>query len=112
MRQSAQDIDLDTLDRNLLKFHYFIAVVRKAVEKKIQDPCGRIIQLIKYSEVTDLIKNFIQRPRKDGNQAATNQLFYVDPHRVIVVYWKEIKQWSLIKHRDTEGYRKFLNFLF
>ena len=113
-QQSATEIDLDVFDGNPLNFHYSMTVFREAVEKKIEDPCGRFIQLIKSTkgEVKDLIKNYIQLPAKDGYEAAKNQLYqlYGDPHRVIADQ-KEIKHWPQVKHGDAEGYRRFLNFL-
>ena len=114
-QQPATEIDLDVFDGNPLNFHYFMALFREAVEKKIEDPCGRLTRLIKYTtgEVKDLIKNYIQLPAKDRYEAAKNQLYqlYGDPHIVIAAYWKEIKHWPQVKHGDAEGYRRFPNFL-
>ena len=75
-QQSAQEIDFDVFDRNQLNLYYFIAVFREAAEKKIEDPRGRLIRLIKYTtgEGKDLIKNCIQLPANDGYEAAKNQL--------------------------------------
>ena len=60
-QQSAPEIDLDVFDGNPLNFHYFMALFREAVAKKIEDPRGRLTRLIKYTtgEVKDLIKNYI-----------------------------------------------------
>ena len=41
-QQSAPEIDLDVFDGNLLNFHYFMAVFREAIKKKIEDPLGRL----------------------------------------------------------------------
>ena len=53
-----------------------MAVFREAVEKKIEDPRGRLTRLIKYTtgEGKDLIKNCIHLPANDGYEAAKNQL--------------------------------------
>ena len=114
-QQSAQEIDFDVFDRNPLNLYYFMAVFREAAEKKIEDPRGRLICLIKYTtgEGKDLLKNCIQLPANDVYEAAKNQLYhlYGDPHRVIAAYQKEIKHWPQVKHRDAEPYRGFLNFL-
>ena len=114
-QQSAPEIELDVFDGNPLNFNYFMALFKETVEKKIEDPRGRLTRLIKYTtgEVKDLIKNYIQLPAKDGHEAAKNQLYqlYGDPHRIIAAYWKEIKHWPQVKHGDAEGYRRFLNFL-
>ena len=48
-QQSAQEIDFDVFDRNPLDLYYFMAVFREAAEKKIEDPRGRLICLIKYT---------------------------------------------------------------
>ena len=72
-QQSATEIDLDVFDGNPLNFHYSMTVFREAVEKKIEDPCGRFIQLIKSTtgEVKDLIKNYIQLPAKEVCETIT-----------------------------------------
>ena len=41
-QQSAPEIDLDVFDGNLLNFHYFMAVFRETIKKKIEDPLGRL----------------------------------------------------------------------
>ena len=53
-QQSAPENDLDVFDGNPLNFHHFMAVFREVVEKKIEDLCGRLTQLIKYT--TDEVK--------------------------------------------------------
>ena len=50
-QQSTPEIDLDVFDGNPLNFHYFMAAFRETVEKKIEDSCGRLSQLIKYITV-------------------------------------------------------------
>ena len=50
-QQSTPEIDLDVFDGNPLNFHYFMAVFRETVEKKIEDSCERLSQLIKYITV-------------------------------------------------------------
>ena len=76
-RQSAPEIDLDVFYGNPLNFHYFMVVFREAVEKKIEDSCGRLTRLIRYTtgEVKDLMKNYIQLPAKDGYEAAKKPSF-------------------------------------
>ena len=41
-QQPAPEIDLDVFDGNPLNFHFFMAVFREAIEKKIEDPRGRL----------------------------------------------------------------------
>ena len=48
-QQSAPEIDLNVFDGNPLNFYYFVAVFIEAVKKKIEDPRGRLTQLIKYT---------------------------------------------------------------
>ena len=114
-QQSAPEIDTDVFDGNPLEFHYFMAVFDEAVEKKIEDPCGKLTCLIKYTtgEVKEIIKNCMQLPPKEGYESAKQMIhkLYGNPHRVIAVYRKEIKQWPQIKPGDAEAYRKFHNFL-
>ena len=43
-QQSTPGIDLDVFDLKPLNFHYFMAVFREAVEKKIDDLHGRLIR--------------------------------------------------------------------
>ena len=48
-QQSAPEIDIDVFGGNPLEFHYFMAVFDEAVEKKIEDPRGKLTRLIKYT---------------------------------------------------------------
>ena len=41
-QQSAPEIDIDVFGGNPLEFHYFMAVCDEAVEKKIEDPHGKL----------------------------------------------------------------------
>ena len=36
---------------------------------------------------------------------------YGDPHKILAVYRKEIKEWSAVKAGDAAGFRRFFNFL-
>ena len=49
-QQSALDIDLDVFDGNPLDYHYFMTLFHELVEKRIEDPRGRLIRLIKYTK--------------------------------------------------------------
>ena len=48
-QQSAPDIDLDVFDGNHLQYHYFITMFYEMVEKRIDDPSGRITCILKYT---------------------------------------------------------------
>ena len=114
-QQSAPEIDIDVFGGNPLEFHYFMAVCDEAVEKKIEDPHGKLTCLIKYTtgKAKEMVKNCIQLPPKEGYETVKEMMhkLYGDPHRVIAAYHKEIKQWPQIKPGDAEAYRKFHNFL-
>ena len=109
-QQSASEIDIDVFGGNPLEFHYFMAVFDEVVEKKIEDPCGKLTCLIKYTigEVKEMLKNCIQLPPKEGYETAKQMVhkLHGDSHRVIAAYHKEIKQWPQIKSGDAEAYRK------
>ena len=48
--QSAPEVEIETFKGDLLEYHYFISVFRKVVELKIDDPHGRLVRLLKYTE--------------------------------------------------------------
>ena len=48
--QSAPEVEIETFRGDLLEYHYFISVFRKVVELKIDDPHGRLVRLLKYTE--------------------------------------------------------------
>ena len=60
-QQSVTEIDIDVFGGNPLEFHYFMTVFDEAVEKKIDDPRGKLTRLIKYTtgEVKERVKNCI-----------------------------------------------------
>ena len=83
-QQSAPEIDIDVFGGNSLDFHYFMAVFDEAVEKKIENPCGKLTCLIKYTtgEVKEMVKSCIQLPPKEGSETAKQMMhkLYGDPH--------------------------------
>ena len=46
-KQSAPDTELDVFAGNPLDFHYFIKLFHEVVEKRIDDPRGRLARLLK-----------------------------------------------------------------
>ena len=44
--QSAQQVDLEPFDGNPLEYTYFMSKFRESVEKKIEDPKGRLTRLM------------------------------------------------------------------
>ena len=70
----APQVDLESFDGNPPKYTYFMSMFRESIEKKIEDPKGRLTQLIQHTrgEAKDLIKNFINdRPEYGYNNAMT-----------------------------------------
>ena len=64
-QQAAPDVDIFNGDP--VDYHYFIAVFDEVIEKKIDDPWGRLTRLIKYtdSQPNEMIKR-IQQPAVVG----------------------------------------------
>ena len=83
---------------------------RETVEKKIDDPQGRLPRLIKYTcgEARELVKNFIHDRPDVGYTNAMNLLEkqYGDPHRLLASYRREIRQMSRVKPGDSLAFRK------
>ena len=52
---------------NPLEFHYFMVVFDEAVEKEIEEPCGKLTRLVKYTtgNVKEMVKNYIKLPPKE-----------------------------------------------
>ena len=88
--QSAPQVDLESFDGNSLKYTYFMSMFRISVEKKIEDPKGRLTRLIQYirGEAKDLIKNFINnRPEYGYNHdMAILHRQYGNPHSLLSSY--------------------------
>ena len=85
------------------------------VEKKVDDPYGKLARLIKYTTVDakEITKNSIQLPAEIEFETAKQLLTerYGDLYRIRAVYGKEIEYWSQIKSGDADAYQKFQNFL-
>ena len=113
--QSAPEVEIETFRGDPLEYHYFISVFREVVELKIDDPHGRLVRLLKYTEgeARDTIKHCIQQTPEAGYQNAKLLLerHYGDPHRILAAYRKEIRGWPSLKNGDSAGYRRFYNFL-
>ena len=95
-QQAAPEIDIDVFGGDPLEFHYFMAAFGETVEKRLEEPRGKLTRLMKYTpeEIKQLIKHCTQLPPKEGYETAkqmTHKL-YGDPHIVIAAIRKEIKQ--------------------
>ena len=62
IQQAAPDVDIDIFTGNPVDYHYFIAVFHEVVQKKNDDPSGRLTRLIKYTDgqPKEMIKHCIQ----------------------------------------------------
>ena len=113
--QSAPNVEIETFTGNPLDYHYFKSVFKEALEYKIDDPHGRLVRLLKYTEgeARETVKHCIQQPVDTGYDRAKLLLeqHYGDPHRILAAYRKEIKGWPSLKPGDSSAYRKFYNFL-
>ena len=87
----------------------------ETVEKKIDDPQGRLTRLIKYTcgEARELVKNSIHDRPDVGYTKAMNFLEkqYGDLHRSLASYRSEVKQVSKIKPGYAIAFRRLFNFL-
>ena len=87
----------------------------EVVEKKIDDPQGRLARLIKYTDgqPKEMIKHCIQQPAAVGYKNARSLLEekYGNPHQILAAYHKEIKSWPQLKPQYGTAYMKFYNFL-
>ena len=48
-QQVAPEVDIESLDGNVLNYHYFIFLFKEVVESKAEDPRGRLLRLLKYT---------------------------------------------------------------
>ena len=61
-RHSAPDVDLDIFDVSPLEYHNFMTLFHELVEKRIDDPRGRLTRLIRYHQlVIEMVRNFWTR---------------------------------------------------
>ena len=114
-QQGAPEVDLDNFSGDPLEYHYFMEVFKEVVEKKIENPRGRLTRLIKYTagEAKDLIKHCIQQPSAEGYDNAMELLEsrYGDPLKILASYQREIKKWPSIRAGDATAFRQFHNFI-
>ena len=71
-QQSAPDVDLDVFDVNSLEYHNFMTLFHELVEKRIDDPKGRLTRLIRYTkgDPKDIIQHCVQQPPSVGYKNA------------------------------------------
>ena len=90
-------------------------IFKEVVEKRIEDPRGRLTRSIKYTngEAKDLVKPCIQQLLLEGytNALELLRIRYGDPLKVLPTYRKEIRRWPTLKAGDASSFRLFHNFL-
>ena len=61
-QQAAPDVEIDIFSNDPVDYWYLMAVFEEVVEKKTDDPRGRLTRLIKYTdgEPKEMIKYCIQ----------------------------------------------------
>ena len=113
--QSAPDIDMDYFSGNPLDYQYFMSLFEELIEKKIDDPFGKLARLIKYTrgEAKELIQHCSQMPQPDGYLLAKDLLEkeYGDPHKVTSAYMRELDSWKTIRTGNVDDFKKFYRFL-
>ena len=96
-QQAAADAAIDTFDGNPLNCFYFMVLFKKAIEKKIDDPKGRLTSLIKFrrGEAKELIQPCIQLLNSNGCKKVISLIerSYGNPHIIIAACRREIKKW-------------------
>ena len=112
--QPAPQVDLKTFDGNPLEYKYFMSMLRESVKKKIEDPKGRLTQLIQYTrgEAKDLSKNFINERPEYGysNAMVVLQRQYGNPHALLSSHRTGVRQMVPLKAEDATVFRKLFNF--
>ena len=102
------------LDGNPLDSHYFMALFHEVVEKRIDDPRGRLERLLKCTSAN--AKEMIKHCTRTTNYGLST--CQEDTSGKI---WKSIpcygriqkgdKAWPIMRSGDTGGYQRFYNFL-
>ena len=113
--QPAPQVTIEPFDGNPLNFAYFLSMFTISVEKKIEDPIGRLTRLIKCTtwEAQALVKPFINDKPEQGYKNGIELLkrHYGSLYRLLVAYRMEITHMSPIKHGYMSAFRKLFNFL-
>ena len=113
--QTAPQVDLEPFDWNPLEYICFMSMFRDSVEKKIENPKGRLTRLIQYTrrEAKDLIKNFIN----DGPEYGYNNAMEIlhrqcgNSHTLLSSYRREVRQMAPLTAGDVTAFRKLFNLL-
>ena len=113
--QSAPKVDIEPFEGNPLYFTNFISMFQESVDKKIDDPRGRLTRLIKCTrgKSRELIKSFINDRADCGykNAIALLQEQYGNPYTMLPSYRKKAKLMQPLKPGDSATFRRLLSFL-
>ena len=55
--QSAPDVEIDNFSGDYMEYKYFMATFKEVVERKIEDPMGRLTKLIKFTSGNVSLRN-------------------------------------------------------
>ena len=99
-QQAAPAVDIDIFTGNPIDYHHFIAVFDEVVERKVDDPRGRMTRLIKYpdGQPKEMIKHCTQQLAAVGYKNSDDFLRknYGNPHQILACYHKGIKSWPQV----------------
>ena len=113
--KEARDAELDVFYGNRIEYHNFMTQFHELVKKRIDDPRGRLTQLIRYTrdDPKGMIQHYVQYPPAVGYKNTKKSLdqVYRNSYNIMGVYRKKIKSWSHIRKGDEESYQKFNTFL-
>ena len=116
--QAAPQVTIEPFDGNPLNFAYILSMFTISVEKKIEDPIGRLTRLIKCTtwEAQALVKPFINDKPEQGYKNGIELLkrHYGNLYSLLAAYRMEIKpvtHMSPIKPGYMSAFRKLFNFL-
>ena len=113
--QSAPQVDMEPFEGNPIDFTYIMSIFQESVEKKINDPRGRLTQLIKCNreEPQKLVKHFINDRAHCGykNSIPLLQKQYGNPHIMLSSYRIEIELIQPFKPEDAAAFQRLFNFL-
>ena len=94
--------------RGSLEYHYFIEVFKEVVEKRIEDPKGRLTRLVKYTtgQAKNLIKHCMQQPSTTLNGMELLESRHGHPLKILAFYQREIKKWPSIRAGDSTTFKQ------
>ena len=94
--QGAPEVDIGVFSGDPLEYHHFMEIFKEVVQKRIEDPRGRLTRLIKYTtgEAKDLIKHCIKQHLLEEYKNALEllRIRYGDPLKVLATYRKEVRR--------------------